>query len=46
MDNEQAQVVAVTGANGYVGSIIAQAARNQGKVISLVRAPQTDVVIS
>jgi nucleoside-diphosphate-sugar epimerase len=42
----KARVVAVSGASGYVGSIIAQAARSQGRVISLVRAPQTDEDIS
>jgi len=35
-----ARVVAVTGANGYVGSIVAKAAKSRGTVVALVRTPQ------
>ncbi|QGM46673.1 NAD-dependent epimerase/dehydratase family protein [Methylocystis heyeri] len=37
-----AKVVAVTGANGYVGSIIAAALKDEAEVLSLSRAPRGD----
>jgi nucleoside-diphosphate-sugar epimerase len=36
------KAVAVTGANGYVGSIIAAALRDEAEVLSLCRAPRDD----
>lgn len=35
-------VVAVTGANGYVGSVVANALRNEAKVLELVRSPKRE----